>query len=55
MELGRVFAIVFVSVVAALAVAAIVWTASRGHFVLFPLVLLFGVPFLPLLGRRKAG
>jgi len=51
----RVLAILAVAVAAALGIAAIVWAASRGHVLFFPLVLLFGVPFIPLLGRRRSG
>ncbi|HEV2260855.1 MAG TPA: hypothetical protein VGR69_01005 [Candidatus Rubrimentiphilum sp.] len=51
----RVLAVIVVSFAAAIAIAAVVWTASHGHIVLFPLVLLFGVPFIPLLSRRNSG
>ena len=51
----RVLTIVLISIAAAAGVAALVWTASRGHVVFFPLFLLFGVPFIPLLGRRNSG
>ncbi len=51
----RILAILCISLAAALAIGAIVWSASRGHVFFFPLVLLFGVPFIPLLRRRKSG
>ena len=51
----RTLLVVLISVAAAVGVAALVWTASRGHVVFFPLFLLFGVPFIPLLGRRNSG
>lgn len=51
----RTLTILVIATAAALAIAAVVWAASRGHVVFFPLVLLFGVPFIPLLGRRKSG
>jgi hypothetical protein len=48
----RVLAVIIISLAAALGIAVIVWTASRGHVIFFPLVLLFRIPFIPLLGRR---
>jgi len=51
----RTLLVVLISVAAALGIAGLIWTASRGHVVFFPLVLLFGVPFIPLLGRRNSG
>jgi hypothetical protein len=51
----RTLAILCISAAAAIGIAAAIWTASRGHVVFFPLVLLFGVPFIPLLGRRRSG
>gem|GEM_PF-6376667 len=49
----------FLSLLLALVVAAgigfVVWTMTGGHVFLFPLVLIFGAPLIPLFGRRKTG
>jgi uncharacterized membrane protein len=49
----RAILILIVSLALACAVAAVAWAASKGHVLLFPLILIFGVPLLPLLRRRN--
>jgi hypothetical protein len=51
----RVLLIVLAALAAALIAAVLIWRVSGGRVLFFPLVLLFGLPLVPLLGRRKSG
>jgi hypothetical protein len=50
---SRAILIVIVSLACAIAVALIAWTASKGHVLLFPLIVIFGAPLLPFLRRKS--